>query len=192
MRGTPETVAALGGHPVDVVDAMRRRRMHRVFDERPVPLDVLMHLAWAAGRAQTARPGARTVVVVDDPVVMRTAREVLPGFTNNAPAMLVIATDTHGVERSLGHRAVEHTSRLDSGAAAAYVALAAQAFGLGVCTVTSWSENAVRTLLSLPASRRPDVTVAVGYPAPQSPAAPRGTHDPEVHHNAFGSLAGGR
>jgi hypothetical protein len=34
MRGTPETVAALGGHPVDVVDAMRRRRMHRVFDER--------------------------------------------------------------------------------------------------------------------------------------------------------------
>jgi hypothetical protein len=67
MTYSPEAIAALGGHGVDVVDALRRRRMHREFTDRPVPRPVLSYLAWAAGRAQMARPGARVIVVVNDP-----------------------------------------------------------------------------------------------------------------------------
>lgn len=179
-------IAGLGGHPVDVVDALRRRRMHRDFDGRPVPRAVLAYLAWAAGRAQTARPNARVLVVVDDANLMRTARDVLPGFTSNAPAMLVIATNLDGMERSIGRRGPLHTSRLDSGAAAACVALAAQGVGVGVCTVTSWSDTAVRALFDLPAHVRPDVTVALGYPSGTPSPAPRGGHDPAVYFNSFG------
>jgi nitroreductase len=171
---------------VDIVDAMRRRRMHRDFDDRPVPPAVLAYLAWAAGRAQCARPGTRTLIVVDDPDLMRTARDVLPGFTNNAPAMIVIATNLDRLEFAVGRRGVEHSSRLDSGAAAANVALAAQSVGVGVCTVTSWSETAVRSLVDLPENIRPDVTVAIGYPSPTSGSAPKGTHDASVHHNTYG------
>jgi nitroreductase len=186
MTYSPEAIAALGGHGVDVVDALRRRRMHREFTDRPVPRPVLSYLAWAAGRAQMARPGARVIVVVNDPGLMRTARDVLPGFTNNAPAMLVIATNLEGMDKGIGRRGPLHTSRLDSGAAAACVALAAQEVGIGVCTVTSWSDTAVRALLDLPAHVRPDITVALGYVPDHPKPGPRGSHGPAVYLNSFG------
>jgi nitroreductase len=184
---TASAVEQLGGQSLDVVDALRRRRMHRQFEDRPIPRAVLACLAWAAGRAQSARPGARTVIVVDDPALMRTARDVLPGYTNNSPAMIVIATNVAGMETAIGRRGPQHTSRLDSGAAAATLSLAAQSFGIGVCTVTSWSDAAVRALLDLPADVRPDVTVALGYPAVNARPAPRGSHRPAVYLNRYGA-----
>jgi len=125
--------------------------------------------------------------VVDDPRLMRTARNVLPGFTSNAPAMIVIATNLAGMDAAIGRRGPVHTSRLDSGAAAANVALAAQSFGIGVCTVTSWSDAAVRALFDLPADVRPDVTVALGYLVDEPRPAPRGSHDPAVYLNRYGA-----
>lgn len=169
---------------------MRRRRMHREFDERRVPRDVLDKMAWAASRAQQARSGVRHIVVVDDPDVLATARQVLPGFINNAPAMLVHCTDVVRAAEVLGPRGPELTTRLDAGAACAHLALMAQNLGLGVCTVTSWTESAVQALLGLPDHVRPDVTVAVGYVAPAPPPAARGFRT-QYHLNRFGDAGGG-
>lgn len=176
-------------HAVDVLDAIRRRRFYRAFEDRPVPPDVLDQLAWAAGRAQQARAGVRHLVIVDDPALMETARDVLPGFVNNSPAMIVICTDTERVRQALGRRGVDHNSRLDSGAAAAHVALAARVFSLGACTVTSWHESAVRALLDLPDHIRPDVTVAIGYPCPGQSAASRAEFAPALHRNRYTAAA---
>lgn len=171
---------------VDVVDAMRRRRMHRSFEDRPVPRALLERMAWAAARAQQARSGVRHIMVVDDPRLMVVARQVLPGFINNAPAMLVHCTDVRRAEEVLGRRGVDAATRIDAGAACAHLALMAQTLGLGVCTVTSWTEPAVQALLGLPRHIRPDVTVAVGFVPPAPPPAARGfAHG--VHHNTFGS-----
>lgn len=175
---------------VDVVDAMRRRRMHREFEDRPVPRAVLEQLAWAAARAQQARSGVRHIVVVDDPQLMAAARQVLPGFINNAPAMLVHCSDLRRADEVLGRRGVQAATFIDAGAACAHLALMAQTLGLGVCTVTSWTESAVRALFDLPAHLRPDVTVAVGYvPAAPPPAARGFVH--RVHHNRFGTALPG-
>lgn len=171
---------------VNVIDAIRRR-MHREFVDRPIPPSVLLRLAWAAGRAQQARAGVRNLVVVDDPRLIRTAREVLPGYVNNSTAMIIICSNLDQIERVAGVRGVEHTSRLDSGAAAAHLALAAQCYGIRTCTVTSCSETAVRTLFDLPANIRPDITVALGYLPDKAPPAPKGSFGPSIHHNAFGS-----
>lgn len=170
---------------IDVTTAMRRRRMHREFEDRPVPREVLEQLAWAATRAQQARSGVRHLVVVDDPVRMDLARRVLPGFINNAPAMVVHCTDTARADDVLGRRGVEAATWIDAGAACAHLALMAQPLGLGVCTVTSWSEEAVRTLLGLPGHIRPDVTVAVGYVVPRPRPAASGFRT-TWHHNAYG------
>lgn len=188
-RQVPDDVAGSGSvaaRPVDVADAMRRRRMHRDFEDRPVPRDVLERMAWAAVRSQQARSGVRHIVVVDDPRLLATARQVLPGFINNAPAMLVHCTDLVRAEQVLGRRGIDVATRIDAGAACAHLALMAQTLGLGVCTVTSWTEPAVQALLDLPAHIRPDVTVAVGYVPPSPPPAARGfTY--LLHHNGFGT-----
>ena len=158
------------GAPVDIRLGIRRRRMHREFEERPVPKEVLAEMAWAASRAQQARRGIRNIVIVDDPDVMTVARLVLPGFTaSNAPAMLVLCTNLTRAHEVL---ADGETSWIDTGAACAHLALYAQTLGLGVCTVTSWSPAVVSELLGLPDHIRPDVTVTVGYVPPAPPPSP--------------------
>jgi nitroreductase len=171
---------------LDVSDGMRRRRMHREFEDRPVPREVLERMVWAATRAQQARSGVRNVVVVDDPNLMTVARQVLPGFITNAPAMLVLCTDLIRTEEVMGRRGIDHATRLDAGAACANLSLMAQTLGLGICTITSWSEPAVQALLDLPRHIRPDVTVAVGY-VPPSPAPAAHGFKTTFHHNRFGT-----
>jgi nitroreductase len=171
---------------LDVSDGMRRRRMHREFEDRPVPREVLERMVWAAARAQQARSGVRCIVLVDDPVLMETSRHVLPGFQNNAPAMIVLCTDMARAMETAGARG-DHTTRLDSGAACANLSLMAQTLGLGICTITSWSDSAVRMLFGLPDHVRPDVTVAIGYVSPNAQKAPRGFHT-SFYHNRFGTV----
>jgi nitroreductase len=174
--------------PIDLETAMRKRRMHREFEDRsvdPADLDVVL---WAVSRAQQGRPGVRHMVVVDDPALMRTARQVLPGFTTtNAPMMLVLCSDLSvpAIDSPAGR---EHVSRIDAGAACAHLGLIAQQLGMGVCTITSWSRAVVQELLALPSHVRPDVTVAIGYPAHiQKMKAVRGPqYNPAIHHNEFG------
>lgn len=171
---------------IDITTGMRRRRMHRQFADRPVPREALEQMVWAATRAQQARSGVRHLVVVDDPPLMELARKVLPGFINNAPAMIVHCTDTARADEVLGARGVDAATWIDAGAACAHLALMGQELGLGVCTVTSWSDQAVRSLLHLPGHIRPDVTVAVGYVVPSPPRAARGFRT-RWHHNTFGT-----
>ena len=172
--------------PLDVVDAMRRRRMHRAFEDRTVSREVLQQLVWGAVRAQQCRSGIRNLIVVDDPAVMATARQVLPGFINNAPAMIVHCTDLHRTEAVTGRRGIDVATRLDAGAACAHLGLLAQAFGLGVCTVTSWPDVVVQELLELPSHIRPDVTVAIGYVSDTPSPAARGFRT-AAFHNRYGN-----
>jgi nitroreductase len=171
---------------VDLFESMRRRRMHRAFEPTPVPREAMEQLLWAAGRAVTAKAGIRHLVVVDDPGVMRTLRQACPGFINNAPAAIAICSDLDVLAQSVGRTGVEGVGRIDAGAAAAHLSLAAPALGLGICFVMSFGHAAVRTVLDLPPHLRPELLVAVGVPAGQpSPAAQ--AIPKIVHHNAFGT-----
>jgi nitroreductase len=167
-----------------VFDAMRKRRMHREFTDQPVSRRALDQLVYAAGRAQAVRADIRHLIVVDDRRLVRTMRQACPGLIANAPALIAICSDLERARALVGSRGVDVVSRLDSGAAAGYVALAALELGLGVCTVTSWTESAVQAVLGLPEHIRPDVLVAVGHPVPQPPRAMR-RFEPAVHLNRF-------
>jgi nitroreductase len=166
--------------------AMRKRRMHRAFSPAPIPPDVMSTLLWAGRRAATARAGIRLFVVVDDPARMQTIRQACPGFVNNAPVAIAICTDLEAAEAVGGRSGIEEVGRIDAGAAAAHFTLAAPALGLGVCIVTSWTAGAVTEVLDLPGHIRPDILIAVGYPADvPSPAAKAPPQT--VHHNNYGT-----
>jgi nitroreductase len=170
---------------MDLFTAMRKRRMHRAFSPDPVPPEAMAQLVWAAGRAATARAGIRHLVVVDDPTLVRTFRQVCPGFVNDAPAAIAICSDLNVADQVGGRSGVEEACRIDAGTAAAHLTLAAPALGLGACFVTSWTASAVRAVLELPDHVRPEILVAVGTPASKpSPAAK--AFPVIVHHNRFG------
>ena len=179
------TLPAHEREPMDVFEAMRRRRMHRVFTDEPVSRELLEKLVYAAGRAQTAREGMRHLIVVSDPRIVWTLRQMCPGFIANSPAAIVICSDVRKSGELVGTQGVHEVSRFDAGGAAGYLALAAPALGLGICVVTSWNDAAVRTILGLPEDIRPEIIVAVGHPVPNPPRGVK-RFEPIVHENRFG------
>jgi nitroreductase len=174
--------------PYDVFRAMRKRRMHREFLPEQVDEALLERLIYAAARGPAPRAGIRHVIVTTDPRLIRSIRQVCPGWLNNAPAMMAVCTDTRVAEQVMGASAEKGTA-LDSGAAAAYVSLAAPALELGICFVTSWPAEAVQGVLALPAHIRPDILIAIGYPVANPPKAAR-RFTPVVHRERFVSEAG--
>ena len=171
---------------MELVEAMRKRRMHRAFAPDPVPEDAMEKLLWAASRAVTAKAGIRHLVVIDDDQVMRTLRQACPGFINNAPLAIAICSDLQVLESSVGRTGVEGVGRIDAGTAAAHLSLAAPALGLGICFVMSFGQEAVRAVLDLPEHLRPEILVAVGVPAAEPSKAAKAI-PPIVHHNVYGT-----
>ena len=169
---------------MDLFTAMRRRRMHRAYSSEAVPRETMEQLVWAAGRAATARAGIRHLVIVDEPALLATLRQACPGFVNDAPAAIAICTDLVVAEQVCGRSGIEEVGRIDAGTAAAHLTLAAPALGLGVCIVTSWSAGAVRAVLEIPEHVRPEILVAVGFPA-ETPSQAFKAPPVLAHHNSF-------
>jgi nitroreductase len=177
-----ETVAA-----APVLEAMRRRRMHRAFTEAAVTDDQLEQLAWASSRAPMGgNQLMRRIVVVTDPPRVRSLRSVTPSFgaTGNV-AVMILCTDTEVALERMGTLGADLLSLVDAGAAAENVALAAPALGLGVSFIRSANDAALRRVLDLPAHVRPDMMIAIGHPVPRPPAAAR-VRRPEIYRDAFG------
>jgi nitroreductase len=190
VESAVETSEGEGKERMELDVAIRKRRMFREFDGEPVAREQVHKLLWAAGRAQQGRPGVRHMIVVDDPVLLKTAKEVLPGFAfiSNAPLVIVLCSDL-SVSATDGPAGREHATRLDAGAACAHLGLMARQLDLGLCTVTSWSDAVVRELFSIPETLRPDVTVAIGHPVanPAMKAARGPQFLPDIHCNDFGT-----
>ena len=163
-----------------------RRRMHRRFAAEPVAREELERLVWAGSRApQAGNATVRRFIVVDDPALVRTIRQVMPSFISNAPAAIVICTDLALVAALMGSRGRDVVSRIDVGTAAENIVLAATALGLGACFSQSSTEPALRAVLDLPEHVRPDMVVAVGRVAAQPSPAIRMPRPP-VDYNGFG------
>jgi nitroreductase len=171
---------------MDVFEAMRRRRMHRRFTDEPVSEEVLARLVESAALAPMGgNELVRRLIVVSDPRLVKTVRDVTPSMLANPVAILVICTDLQRAEISMGRQGREILSLLDAGAAAENVALAAPALGVGISFVRCVNDAALQEVLELPEHVRVDILIGVGHPAPApSPAAPR--REPVVFRNQFG------
>src|SRR5262245_65443468 len=107
--------------------------MHRSFGPDPVDEESLARLVWAATRAPMGgNELVRRIVLVTDPALVRTVREVTPSFLANATAIILVCTDLERAEISMGLQGREVLSLLDAGAAAENVALTAVALGLEI------------------------------------------------------------
>jgi len=173
---------------MDVMESIRKRRFHRSFTGEPVDEESLARLVWAAGRAPMGgNELVRRIVVVTDPGVMRTVRQVTPSFLANSPAVIVICTDLERAEASMGVQGRDVLSLVDAGAAAENVALVAVALGLAACFVRSSNDAALQEVLSLPRHVRPDVLIAIGH-ASAAPTAAMKNPPPVVYRDVFGKV----
>jgi len=148
---------------------MKKRRACRHFEPKPVPDEVLEKLAYAAHRAPTGgNTPFRFVVVVKDPVKLKMLKLVSPGYFGDSSAAIVVCTDLN-IAGDLGTLGKDQVSLYDAGAAAENVVLAAYALGLGASFIKSYSETALKKILSLPDGYRTELVVSLGYPSKDEP-----------------------
>lgn len=158
---------------MNVLEAMRRRRTHRSFDEAPLDDETLQTLAWAATRAPAGgNQPSRFVLVVRDPRLVKTVVEVSPSYIGTMPAaIIVVLTDVVIAEEQMGAQGRDHLSRIDAGAATEHIALAAVALGIGCYLFRCSNESSLRAVLDLPPTVRVEWLAAVGRIAATPSAA---------------------
>jgi nitroreductase len=149
------------------------RQSERGYLDRPVERDRLercLKAARLAPSADNAQPWY--FVVVDDPELRsRIEREThgpLGGFnrfTREAPVFVALVVEPgKAVTRLGGWLQRRNYGLIDLGIAAAHFCLQAVEEGLGTCMLGNFNESRVCRLLGVPAGRRVQLLITVGYP----------------------------
>lgn len=175
---------------MDFADVVRRRRMVRAFDPRPVPADVLDRVLDLARRVPAAgNTQGLDLVVLEGPE--QTARywdATLPGHRRSgfpwprlldAPVLVVPVGHPDAYVQRYAEPDKAHSGLgagedawpvpywyVDTSFAAMVALLAAVDGGLGACFFGQFEhEAAVKAALGIPADRAPVGTIALGYAA---------------------------
>ena len=146
---------------------LKKRHACRTFEPKPIPDEIIDRLVYAAHRAPTGGNAPyRFVIVVKDSNVLRMIRLVAPGFFGDCTVAIFVCTDLD-VATGMGQMVADEVTRIDAGAAAENVILAAYSLGLAGSFIKSYSEKAVSRILGLPDHCRTELLISVGYPSPE-------------------------
>ncbi len=161
-----------------VLEIIKSRRSIRRFLDKPIPFEMLDRLLEAARWAPSGgncQPWA--FVVIREPANIRKVKLFSPGLGGEPTALIILcsdqATDTG-------------TAIMDISMTAQNVMLVATDQGLGSCVVRSHNQNALQTLLNLPAHVVPELIVALGYPAKPGKNPGRRQLEEVVHWEEWG------
>ena len=151
-----------------VFDMIKRRRVCRRFDDQPISHEDLEHLLWAARWAPSGgNQKLHHFIAIEDLPTIDLINAVSPGMLTGPTGLIVICTDYAKVKEEGVNPARDAVYKMDIGAAAQNMMLAALERGLGTCPTTSFSHSAVRTILNLPEQMEPEYILQVGVPLPE-------------------------
>ena len=149
------------------------RQSDRAFDAtRPVErekIERILETARLAPSACNAQPWH--FIVVDEPelknkVADATSSKILGlnHFTKQAPVHILVIEEKVNLSSGFGGWVKDKTfSMIDIGIAAAHIALATEAEGLGSCILGWFDEGKMRKLLGIPSGKRVILDIIIGY-----------------------------
>lgn len=147
-----------------VRDAIRRRRVTRNFDARPVGRDALTDLLeaarWAPGGGNSR---LHKFVVVDEPDTLELIRLASPGMEERPPALIAVCTDLQVCAQQGIDLELDNVAIIDVGTATMNMMLTAEELSLGTCPTTSFSHSGVTAALRLPEHLRPELLLQIGH-----------------------------
>ena len=151
-----------------VLHNIKTRRVVREMTDEPVTreqIEAILDAARWAPSGGNLRPNR--FIVIEDPEARRLMRLVSPGMFQKAPVLIVICTNMDvAAEHNLP--LTDRALLIDVGTAAQTMMLATHALGLASGPVTSYSKEAVKVILKLPASYIPEMIICIGHKAPDT------------------------
>ena len=158
----------------DFLKLVKERQSDRAYLDKPVEKEKLNRCLEAARLAPSAcNSQPWTFIVVDNPALKNkiadaTSNTLLPlnHFTKQAPVHVVIVQESAKLTATIGGVIKDKEYPLiDIGIAAEHFCLQAKAETMGTCMIGWFNERKVRSLLDIPAKKRPLLIIILGYPA---------------------------
>jgi nitroreductase len=141
---------------IGVIEAIRRKRAVRAYTADPVPEAVIGDILNAGRRAQSSKNSQpwTFILVTDREQLQRLSTAGTYAAHLSTAAFAVVLVGPAGAEFDLGQ-------------AAAYLQLAATAYGVGSCITTLHNRAAAHAILGVPEELTCHWSIAFGYPAEQ-------------------------
>ena len=158
----------------EMLELIKRRQSDRSYSDKAVEKDKLERII-EAGRMAPSASNAQPwkFVIVDDPELLSqiavAASAKLLGmnsFVGQAPLQIVVVREKANLSSRIGAAVKDKDySLIDIGIASENICLQAAAEELGSCMIGWFDEKMVRKILHIPASKRVELIITIGYPA---------------------------
>lgn len=180
---------------MDFLELVSSRQSDRAFDpNRKVEKEKIERIVEAvrlAPSACNAQPWH--LIVVDNPELKNKVADAtstrtlgINHFTKQAPIHIVLVEEKVNLASGIGGWVKQKDyAQMDLGIAAAHIALAAQAEGLGSCIIGWFDEPKMRELLSIPESKRVWLDIVIGYSVQPARTKKRKSKEEMVSYNRY-------
>ena len=158
---------------MDFLDLVNKRRSVRKYKNVPVArelVDKCLEAARLAPSACNSQPWS-FIVIDTEKTKNEIVEKALSGihgintFAKTAPVIVVVITEKANFASQMGSLAKgTEYNRIDIGITAGHFALQAAELGLGTCIMGWFDEKAVKKILGIPAGKKIDILITLGYP----------------------------
>jgi nitroreductase len=178
----------------DMLELILRRQSDRKYSDKPIEADKLERII-EAGRMAPSACNAQPwkFVVVTDSLLRQKISEAVTeritgmnSFAINAPILVVIIREKPNFSSKIGGTIKNKDySHNDIGIASASICLQAVAEGIGSCIIGWFDEKQIKKALNIPASKRVELIIALGYSLSEYRQKKRKPKDVTVSYNKY-------
>ncbi|HPC97562.1 MAG TPA: nitroreductase family protein [Bacteroidales bacterium] len=182
------------GEGEKMLDLIRKRQSDRKYTDQPVESEKLGRIL-EAGRLSPSACNAQPwkfIVVDDRNLIMKLAEAAsakilgMNSFVSQAQINIVIVREKPNLSSRIGSTIKDKDySLIDIGIAAGNICLQAAAEGLGSCMIGWFDEPMVRKILGIPASKRVELIITIGYPAGETRTKKRKPPEEVISRNRY-------
>ena len=183
----------------EMLELMKTRQSDRTYEARSVESEKVERIVEAARMSPSAcNAQPWKFIIVDDPGLINKLAEAasakvigMNSFVQQAPLQVVVVREKANMSSRIGSTIKRKDySLIDIGIAAENICLQAAAEGLGSCMIGWFDEKKVREILAIPASKRVELLITIGYPGKSTREKRRKPKGETVSLNNYGSISG--
>ena len=155
-----------------MLEIITSRQSDRKFEASPVEKEKLERIIDAARMSPSANNAQPwKFIVVTDPELIKNISEAtsvkllgMNSFVGQAPLQIVVVREKDDLQTKAASMVKKRDySLIDIGIAAENICLQAEAEGLGSCIIGWFDEKSVKKYLGIPASKRVELIITIGY-----------------------------
>lgn len=159
---------------MNFLDLVKKRQSVREYQNKPVEREKIERCLQAAQLAPSAvNSQSWYFIVIDEPalkndIAKKTFSRIVSfnRFSLQAPVLIVVVSEHSGIVNKIGEK-IKNTNfnLINIGIAVEHICLQAVEEGLGTCILGWFDKKGVKDILKIPASKKVDLIITLGYSA---------------------------